>query len=141
MSRYGHALSRNPALDPFLPDDSPSQNFFRTLRHRTVRRGEMRLALAVLEDAVRRIERRGRSGGLLRGADRREAETWMLRRNRGTIFAFENVCTILDIDADEVRRLFLGRPGRLRHGGSRPSSPIPGCRVPRHPLILPSMWA
>jgi hypothetical protein len=141
MSQYGHALSRTPAVDQYLPDDSPSQDFFRTLRHRTARRGEMRLALAVLADAVRRIEWGGRSRGLGRGADRREAESWMHSRERGTLFAFENVCAILDLEADEVRRLFLGRPGRLRRASSRPSSPIPGCRVPRHPLIFPSMWA
>ena len=141
MSRNGHALSRNPAFDLVLPDESPSQDLFRTLRHRTARRGEMRLALAVLADAVRRIERGGRPRGFVRGADRREAESWMRSRERGTLFAFENVCAILEIEADEVRRLFLGRPGRLRLVSRRPSSPIPGFRVPRHPLIFPSMWA
>jgi hypothetical protein len=141
MSRFGHALSRTSAFDQFFPDDSPSQDLFRTLRHRTARRGEMRLALAVLADAVRRIERGGRPRGLVRGADRREAESWMRSRERGTLFAFENVCVILELEADEVRKLYLGRPGRLRLAGRRPSSPIPGCRVPRHPLILPSLWA
>lgn len=76
---------------------------FWDLRGRVAPRGEERLAFAVLDDAV---------GCLLQDKDpwkvpshlfRREAEQWIQSRDRATLFSFENVCSILSLDAEKTR--------------------------------------
>ena len=87
-------LSRSTAVRP---------DPFWDLRGRVAPRGEERLAFAVLDDAV---------SGLLQDQDpwkvpsrlfRREAERWIRSRDRASLFSFENVCSILALDAEKTR--------------------------------------
>ena len=86
------------------------------------------LALAVLEQAVADLERRralprplalpeslARSRSLIDGV-----EGWFASDDTGWLFSFENVCTMVGIDAEAVRqKLDVGRRRalRLRHPG------------------------
>ncbi len=80
-------------------------------------RPERRLMLAVLEDAISTLlkhggSRRSRSRRLVR-----EAEQWILARNHDWPFSFENICSVLNLDAGALRkglsRITGGEPARL----------------------------
>jgi hypothetical protein len=119
MKQQGHALS--PGLDsdhlrfdrrrPFriVSNESVPHGFMSALRRRTPRRGERRLALAVLEDAVRRLRNTRRASRFLPRPFRGEAQRWIESRDRTGLFAFENVCRILSLDPDQARTRILPR--------------------------------
>ena len=81
------------------------------------------LALAVLEQALADLERRralprplalpeamAGSRSLIEGV-----ESWFASDDTGWLFSFENVCTMVGIDAETVRRkLGIGQRGALR---------------------------
>jgi hypothetical protein len=67
--------------------------------------GEKALMLAVLEDAIRCLERRSRAAARLA----REAEAWIRATDQRWPFSFVNVCAHLDIDARRLRRALLAR--------------------------------
>src|SRR5262245_970077 len=107
-------LNRSHSDQP-LPDD-----FFRKLRYQIERAGEVRLALAVFEDAV----------GCLNGKEdpwkypprlfRWEAEQWIESRDRKPLFSFESVCSILHIEARTIRaQIHRWRARQSRPDGQR----------------------
>ena len=113
MSQQGHALplssdGRRPA--PFA--GALPHGFLRELRRRTPERGERRLALAVLEDAVRQVWRNRHWARLRHFLPTCEAERWIASRDRVRLFSFENVCLILSVDPAEMRELILRRRAR-----------------------------
>jgi hypothetical protein len=65
---------------------------------------EQSLMLAVLEDAIRCIQRHGRTS---RSAACREAVSWILEKNSDWPFSFENICAVLSLDADYLREGLL----------------------------------
>ncbi len=90
---------------------------------------EKRLMLAVLEDAVatfqRYVEARDRRGRRLF----REAEEWVTSLDASWPFAFENICSALQIDAGYLRRgLAAWKEKQLRSASSS------GARVYRFPF-------
>jgi hypothetical protein len=101
----------------FQPDTLlPSQYLDRT-RRRTEHDGERRLMIAVLDDAVHVYRtqlgaRDGRARQLFR-----EAEQWIEDTDRSWLFSFENVCDILGLDAEYLRRGLRA----LRDGARAPS--------------------
>lgn len=70
---------------------------------------EQSLMLAVLEDAVRCIQRHGRTS---RSAACREAVSWILEKNSDWPFSFENICAVLSLDADYLREGLLTWQGK-----------------------------
>ncbi|HXJ35207.1 MAG TPA: hypothetical protein VMS22_14340 [Candidatus Eisenbacteria bacterium] len=74
-------------------------------RETFVCRGERRLMLAVLEDALRSILRIGR--GPWAAAHVREEIDWLVASGRADPFAFESICDALDIDPGWLRRRVL----------------------------------
>ena len=88
---------------------TPEQHADRN-RPEKVDRPELRLMLAVLEDAVRcylGTSRRARDRGGMS-----EAEKWLEDRNGAWLYSFESVCAVLDIHAEALRRAL--RDQRLR---------------------------
>jgi hypothetical protein len=73
-------------------------------RHDSLVCGEKALMLAVLEDAIRCLDRRSRSGARLA----REAEAWIRANDTRWPFSFVNVCAHLEIDASRLRAALLG---------------------------------
>ena len=92
----------------FRPEPSLPGRLIRILRRRTSGRGELRLALAVLEDAFHCLGCIEGSRGSINGRHRREAREWIESRDREGLFTFESVCAVLGLEADAIRRL-LGR--------------------------------
>jgi hypothetical protein len=90
MSSHGRAA---------LPDDDAWMP-----RDRIAPRGEMRLALAVLVDAMRCLKERPHTWNVPPRLFRWEAEQWIESRDREAVFSFENTCSILCLDADAIRR-------------------------------------
>jgi hypothetical protein len=80
--------------------------------------GPIALMLAILEDAVRCVERgrRRRHPGIRTQAA--EAEAWMRCDSREWPFAFASICDVLGLDVDAVRARFLAAPEQ-RTGGKR----------------------
>ncbi|HEV8337529.1 MAG TPA: hypothetical protein VGR67_14035 [Candidatus Polarisedimenticolia bacterium] len=87
-----------------VPEAAPLPPFVRDLRSKTEGRGELRLALAVLEDALDCLERHKDSREFLARLFRWEALQWVESRDRLPVFSFENVCFLLDIDPEKTRR-------------------------------------
>jgi hypothetical protein len=66
--------------------------------------GELRLMVAVLEDAINVLRKRPRSRA------GREAREWLASNDTHWPFAFERICEALDLDADSVRHQVAQRP-------------------------------
>jgi hypothetical protein len=103
MMHSTHRFFRRLSFNVHDSSESSPLEFFRDIRRQSAPRGEARLALAVLEDAV---------GCLINGHDpweiphrlfRWEAQQWINSRDRGTLFAFENVCSFLHLESEEMR--------------------------------------
>jgi hypothetical protein len=88
----------------FQPDVLLPTQFFDRIRRRSEHDGERRLMVAVLEDAVDVYRKK------CTARDRRsrelfeEAEAWIESTDRTWLFSFENICDVLGIDADYLRR-------------------------------------
>jgi hypothetical protein len=102
MIRSGHASSGSPIQDA-PRRGSLIRDVFASLDNRLRRIAEVRLAIAVLEDAVRCIERGHGTREFQARVDRREAERWIASRTRAHIFAFENICVLLRLSPEETR--------------------------------------
>lgn len=114
--------------DLFQPDVLTPSQFFDRLRRRSEHYGERRLMIAVLEDAIdvfrKRAGARDRRGRQLF----EEAEAWIEDTDRSWLYAFENVCDVLGIDAEYLR-------GGLRKLKARTATTAPVRVIPLHPVI------
>jgi hypothetical protein len=70
--------------------------------------GERRLLLAVLEDGIRTFLKNARATHGRASNLRREALSWLTTDDRSDVFAFENICEALGIDASRLRQRVLG---------------------------------
>ena len=93
---------RLPAL--FEPDTLLPIQYFEAMRRKHLLEGEKRLILSVLEDAVecfmKCIDSPTNKGQRLF----REAEEWINLEDKKWVFSFDNVCDMLDINAEYMRR-------------------------------------
>ena len=91
-------------------------------------RGEKRLMLAVLEEAVATFQRH--AGAKTRHGQRvfREAEEWIESADDSWPFAFENICHALDIEPEFLRR------GLQRWKEAQLKAATGGARVYRFPF-------
>ncbi len=102
LSHSGHAVSDMSGFDGEV-----------CVRYEAVYRraepacGERRLLLAVLEDGIRTFLKHARATHG-RGLNlRREAFSWLNTDDRVDVFAFENICEALGIDAGRLRQRVL----------------------------------
>lgn len=93
--QYTHLLQPDTVL--------PSQ-YFAALRRKSTQEPERRLVIAILEDAVdcftKHVFARDRRGQQLF----RDADEWIRDSDREWPFAFENVCDLVGLDAEYLRR-------------------------------------
>lgn len=96
---------------------------------------EMRLVRAVFDDGIRAATRRPESGRRRQLRLYLEARAWVEDDDRAWPFAFANVCDLLGLDPDAVRRrVLLGyvqpdtdrRRTRSGRWGRRQAAPVPG---------------
>lgn len=96
---------RQSSVSLFEPDTLLPSQFFSHFKGRVAQvRGEKRLMLAVLEDAVDCYQKyafahdpRGRELFA-------EAEEWLFSSDNSWVFAYENICETLEVNPDYVRR-------------------------------------
>src|SRR5918992_845489 len=88
----------------------PAQFFTDAINSEAHWSGTRRLLFAVLQDAVacwfRYRNTRSSQGRQLF----QEIRDWFLTKNRDSLYAFENICIHLNLDADYFRRGLLGQP-------------------------------
>lgn len=65
---------------------------------------ERRLVVAILEDAVGCVRHYGTATDAEKRTLYSEARRWIISRDRRWCFSFENVCVMLDLDPDSVRK-------------------------------------
>jgi hypothetical protein len=103
----------------FLGSDSTlSGEYFDTLRRSEYLEPEKTLLLTMLEDAIHDY-RKYKSARDPVGKERfQEAEAWIMETQSDWIFSFENICELLGLDPDYLRRGVLPSSRRL---GRRPT--------------------
>jgi hypothetical protein len=115
------AEAQGPA---FEPDTLLPVQFAGRMGSRRSQLGEFRLMNAILEDAVDMYRKhadadRGRKLDLFD-----EAEAWIESTDRAWVFSFENICDMLDLDADCLRAGLRAHKARVCAAGPAAVVPI-----------------
>ena len=110
----------NPQL--FQPDTLLPSQFFHALRRKTSQEPEKRLVLAILQDAIECYQKH------LFARDNKaqqlflDAQAWLMSDERDYFFAFDNICELLDINPEFLRRGLLAWRERQAGGQTQPRS-------------------
>jgi len=117
------------------PDTVLPSQFYAALRRKTDQEPERRLAVAVLQDAVECFQK------YVDARDRKtrqlylDAEAWILSADRSWPFSFDNICELLQIDPEYLRRGLL--QWRARHDQAAAGNKVVPLR-PRLPESPPA---
>src|SRR6266852_2634900 len=88
----------------FEPDTLLPIQYFEAMRRKHLLEGEKRLILSVLEDAIecfmKCIDASTSKGQRLF----RDADEWIAHEDKRRVFSFDNVCDMLDINPEYLRR-------------------------------------
>src|SRR6185295_6303603 len=87
----------------FEPDILLPNQYFAAFRRGRAVEGERRLMLAVLEDAVDSYRKYALARDPREQACFLEAREWFVSTDRSWLFAFENICDVLEMNADYLR--------------------------------------
>src|SRR4051812_30127117 len=87
----------------FEPDILLPNQYFAAFRRGRAVEGERRLMLAVLEDAVDSYRKHVGACDPREQACFLEAKEWFSSDDRTWLFAFENICDVLEMNADYLR--------------------------------------
>jgi hypothetical protein len=112
---------RYPGL--FMPDTLLPSQYFDRFRRRNQLDGERRLMLAVLEDAVDMYRKHCGSDGRNRQLFL-DAEEWIDDDDRTWVFSFLNLCDVLDLDGEYLRRGLHALKAKGRAGGTAVELPV-----------------
>ena len=91
----------------FQPDVLLADQYFGIFRNKSHLEPEKKLMLAVLEDAVYCFQNYTFARDTKGKALFREAEEWITDKDNDPPFSFENICWILGLNSDYVRRGLL----------------------------------
>jgi hypothetical protein len=127
--------------DGWLSFDAVDMGLIEEVYKKTLREGEERLMLAVLESAVEDFQKyvlaRKPSGKKLF----QQAEEWFLEKDSDELFSFENICETLQLHPDYIRQGLMGwKEAKLKtlsvagHHQVRTST-----RIRHHPVRLSKM--
>jgi len=125
-------------VDRPRPEGALPRSLFRRLRSKVTHSGELRLALAVFQDAIHSLERNRGTKEFTPLLIRWEAEQWIASRSRDSLFAFENVCTYLELSSGRIREEIHRWRQRQGQETARPSPSTPPCEAP-HGDSAPSL--
>jgi hypothetical protein len=98
-------------------DTSMVQQYLDTFRRSEHLEPEKSLLAAILEDAIQEYRKYSRSHDANGKKRFREAEEWIMRGGNDWIFSFDNVCDLLALDPEYVRRGLRETLGTPRRGG------------------------
>ena len=87
----------------FEPDILLPNQYFAAFRRGRAVEGERRLMLAVLEDAVDSYRKYALAQDPREQACFLEAKEWFVSSDRSWLFAFENICDVLEMNAEYLR--------------------------------------
>src|SRR4029453_8549257 len=90
----------------FQPDTLLPSQYFDRLRRRASIDGERRLMVAILEDAVDVYRKQAGARDRKRRQLFEDAEVWIESSDQSWIFSYENICDMLGIDAEDLRKDF-----------------------------------
>ena len=93
----------------FQPDVLVSHRYWETFCGKASLPPEKMLMLAVLEDAIECIRKHARTPNSLKFRDEVD---WILEEKGGWVFSFENICAVLELDADYIREGLLCWKGK-----------------------------
>jgi hypothetical protein len=101
--------------DGWFSFDPADTGFIEAVYKKTIREGEERLMLAVLENAVEYFQKyvlaRKPSGKQLF----RDAEEWFLDKENEALYSFENICDTLGLHPDPIRKgLLVWKEAKLK---------------------------
>jgi hypothetical protein len=102
-----HAAAVDEATSRFQPDSLLPVQYFENFRREIQTDPEKRLMLAVLEDALTCFQKHYSSRGGRGLRLFRETEEWIFREDSGRLFSFGNICEVVDVDPQYVRRGLL----------------------------------
>ena len=97
-------------------DVGAQQRYFDTFRRSEYLEPEKELLLAVLEDAIHCYRKYALARSRAGKEQFREAEEWLMGGGDGWIFAFANVCELLGLSPDYVRRALRESKVTPAHG-------------------------
>ena len=86
------------------PDTLLPSQYFDRVRRRGQYDGERRLMIAILEDAVDVYLKQAAAHDARGQQLFLEAEEWFDDTDRTRLYSFENICDVLDLEADYLRR-------------------------------------
>jgi hypothetical protein len=87
----------------FEPDILLPNQYFAAFRRGRAVEGERRLMLAVLEDAVDSYRKYALAQDPREQSCFLEAKEWFVSSDRSWLFAFENICDVLEMNAEYLR--------------------------------------
>src|SRR5215510_8528684 len=112
-----------------------------SVHKKTIREGEERLMLAVLESAVEDFQkyvlaRKPRGKQLFQ-----HAEDWFLEKDSEELFSFENICETLGLHPEHIRKgLMVWKEARLKtpsvEGHLQDRTKLASTRIRHHPVRL-----
>jgi hypothetical protein len=107
MLRKNYAAERGMVTDGWVSLDPAETGLIEAVYKKTLREGEERLMLAVLENAVEYFQkyvlaRNPRGKQLFQ-----ETEEWFLGKDSDGLFSFENICETLQLHPDYIRQALL----------------------------------
>jgi hypothetical protein len=104
------------------PDNLLPSQYFAALRRKGAHEPERRLVIAVLQDAVDCFQKHLWSRDRKQRQLCRDAEQWICSVDRSWPFAFENVCDMLQINSEYLRRGLIAWKERqlIEHGVGDP---------------------
>ena len=114
--KRGFAAGHDRLAGLFEPDVLLPAQFFAAFRRAGGLDRERLLMLAVLEDAVDCYQKYAHSRDLRGRQVFEEAREWVTSVDRTWLFSFENICDVLDIDSEYVRRGLHAWKERARRG-------------------------
>jgi len=108
----------------FQPDIMLPSQYFSVLRKTSPQGPEYRLILAMLQDAVDCFQKYRFATDENGRALYEDAREWLASKDRKWPFSFENICGVLKLDVDYVRRGLFGS-GEREDDHRRPAKVLP----------------
>jgi len=114
-SKSGSSSMEDRIASLFQPDTLLTEQYLETHRRKTHLEPEIRLMLAVLEDAVSCFQKYVTAQRPKEKVLFRDAEEWFLEKDSDSIYSFENICESLGLDPDYLRKgLVQWKEGQVR---------------------------
>ena len=96
-------MNNRDANNLYDPDSLLPTQYFSGVKLPPFVQNEARLMLAILQDAVESYQRHALTRNAAHREEFEEARKWIESTESEWVFSFENICTVLGIDADYVR--------------------------------------